>query len=363
LSFEFAIPEFAEDAVASHITTTGVPWKSPRYTDPARDISEPRHRQALSDRYEAIGAPSPVNQVVASVTNAVSADEAPEDGGLTTIASPLEMFALFQSEEKAVPTFRGIAVVQDVPAGDHSLTINGAGVAPHSETVPVSDENDVTAAGVEGEIPVVAQEEAVKMEVDPASADSKLANLAVEDDFAGRLYDAPLTGKDAVYLHQGGAFTTEVRDEAAEIGVFRVNPSEGKGVRLEDVRTGKAPMAEYLADIAAETRDDVAAAVDDEETGGDSATGGTDGGNAVEGLLNALDAVVEAARRAAENAEAGDRGNADQNLETVKTRLQRVSSRLQEARGSLPDDLTRAADRRLDQANQRAEQALQSDKL
>jgi len=26
LSFEFAVPEIVEDAVASHITTTGVPW-------------------------------------------------------------------------------------------------------------------------------------------------------------------------------------------------------------------------------------------------------------------------------------------------------------------------------------------------
>ncbi|MFW6438104.1 MAG: DHH family phosphoesterase, partial [Armatimonadota bacterium] len=31
LSFEFSIPTFAEDAVASHITTAGVPWKDPRY--------------------------------------------------------------------------------------------------------------------------------------------------------------------------------------------------------------------------------------------------------------------------------------------------------------------------------------------
>jgi hypothetical protein len=29
---------------------------------------------------------------------------------------------------------------------------------------------------------------------------------------AGQLYDAPLSGSDAVYVHEGGAFTTELRD-------------------------------------------------------------------------------------------------------------------------------------------------------
>jgi len=36
LSYEFAVPEIVEDAVASHITTTGIPWKQPRYQNPAR---------------------------------------------------------------------------------------------------------------------------------------------------------------------------------------------------------------------------------------------------------------------------------------------------------------------------------------
>ncbi|MFW5978087.1 MAG: hypothetical protein ACOCP2_02480, partial [Halohasta sp.] len=138
LSFEFRIPEFAEDLIASHITTTGVPWKSPRYDSPAADISERRHRQTLSDRYDAIGEPSPFNQVVAKVTTAVSSDDAPDDEGLMTSDSPLEMFALLQSDPEAVPTFQGVAVLQDVPEGEHTFTINGAGVEPHSETVTVA---------------------------------------------------------------------------------------------------------------------------------------------------------------------------------------------------------------------------------
>ncbi|PSP97536.1 hypothetical protein BRC89_11070 [Halobacteriales archaeon QS_4_70_19] len=74
------------------------------------------------------------------------------------------------------------------------------------------------------EIPVVARENAVKMEVDPSEADSDLTDLAVEDDFAGRIYDAPLSGPDAVYVHRGGAYTTEVRDAADGVGAFRVTP-------------------------------------------------------------------------------------------------------------------------------------------
>ncbi|NIC00049.1 hypothetical protein G9C83_10540 [Halobacterium sp. R2-5] len=364
LSFEFAVPEFAEDAFASHITTTAVPWQSTRYDEPASDISEPAHRQALADRYDAIGDASPVNQVVAAVTNAVADDDAPEDEGLTTVSSGVELFALLQSDPEAVPTFNGVAVVQDVPAGEHSLTVNGAGVAPHGETVTVEDGGGPTAAGVDGEIPVVAREHAVKLEVDPSEADSDLTDLAVEDDFAGRLYDAPLSGPDAVYVHRGGAFTTEVRDSDDEVGAFRVNPGDEERVRVEEPRTGKAPLASYLADVAEETRAEVAAVEGDGDSDDrDDDQNGGGRSNAVEGLANALGAVADAARKAAENAEAGDRGNAEQNLDAVATRLENVSRRLSEARGSLPDALARATDNRLEQARRRTEQAQNAEKL
>jgi len=370
LSFEFRIPDFAEDLIASHITTTGVPWKSTRYDAPASDISERRHRQALSDRYDAIGEPSPFNQVIAKVTNTVTSDDAPDDEGVMTSDSPLEMFALLQSEPEAVPTFQGVAVLQDVPEGEHTFTINGAGVEPHSETVTVSGENETTVAGVEGEIPVVARENATKLEVDPSEADSELTNLAVEDDFAGRLYDAPLSGPDAVYVHEGGAFTTELRDSDDELGAVRVNPSDEERVRIDNPRTGKSSLATYLADLAEETSAQVAAVDDDrddddDDRDDDDSTGRSGGGqqNAVRGLANALDAVAEAARRAAEQAQAGERGNADQRLEAVANRLERVETRLAEARGSLPDGVANANDRRLEQARRRAEQARAAKKL
>jgi hypothetical protein len=62
LSFEFSVPQFAEDAVSGHISTAGVPWEQPRYTNPADDITDPNHRAALADRYDPIGAAAPINR-------------------------------------------------------------------------------------------------------------------------------------------------------------------------------------------------------------------------------------------------------------------------------------------------------------
>jgi len=58
LSFEFTVPEFAENAIARHITTAGVPWNQPRYTDPAADVSDPPHRATLAQRYDPIVEPT-----------------------------------------------------------------------------------------------------------------------------------------------------------------------------------------------------------------------------------------------------------------------------------------------------------------
>ncbi|WP_254279247.1 hypothetical protein [Haloarcula marina] len=362
LSFEFAVPKFGEDAIAGHITTTGAPWGQPRYQNPAADITEPNHRAALAERYDAIGEAAAVNTIVATVSDAVTTDDAPEDEGLTTEQSTVEAVTLLESDPEAVPTFGGIAAVQDVPAGEHRLTVNRAGTAPHSETVSVSADGGPTVAGVDGDIPLVARENARKLELDPADADSDLTALAVEDDFAGRLYDVPLSGPDAVYVHSGGAYTTEVRDAEDAVGAFRVNPDPAaeESVRIAEPNTGKASLATFLADIAEETRAAVAATVDDSDDSDDDDGGRT---SSVRGLAQALEAVGEAATRASERARAGDRGNADRQLEAVAERLQRVATRLSEASDDLPDPLSNAARNRLEQATRRTEQARASEKL
>jgi hypothetical protein len=357
LSFEFAVPGFVEDVVAGHITTTDAPWSQPRYANPAADISDPNHRAALAERYDAIGDAAPVNVLVARLTDAVESEDAPAGQGLTTVASTLEGVALLESDPEAVPSFGGVVAVTDVPAGDHRLTVNRAGTAPHAETVSVGDGGDRVLAGVRGEIPLVASERARKLELDPDAADSDLARLAVEDDFAGRLYDAPLDGPDAVYVHAGGAYTAEVRDAADEVGAFRVvpdpDPAADDALRIERPNTGKASLATYLADVSRETQHQVAAA----EGGG----GGRS--ESVDGLAQALGAVADAAERAAERARAGDRGGADRHLETVASRLERVTTRLSAARGDLPPPVSNATDTRLEQSRRRTRQAKRANKL
>ncbi|WP_324664245.1 hypothetical protein [Haloarcula sediminis] len=364
LSFEFAVPEFGEDAVSGHISTTGAPWGQSRYANPAADISEPNHRSALADRYDAIGDAAAINTVVASVSEAVSSADAPEDEGVTTQGSEFEAVALLESDPEAVPTFGGVAAVRDVPAGDHRLTVNRAGAAPHSESVSVADDGSPTAAGVDGEIPLVARENARKVEIDPEDADSELTRFAVEDDFGGRLYDAPLDGPDAAYVHGGGAYTTEVRDTDDAVGADRVNPDpdSDEPVRLGAPNTGKASLASFVVDIAAETQAEVAAIQDgDSDDDDDDDSGGRE--NSIGGLARALGAVVDAAERAAQRAEDGDRRNADRQLETVAARLERVSTKIGEASDDMPDPLSAAARKRLDQATRRTRQARDQSKL
>ena len=118
----------------------------------------------------------------------------------------------------------------------------------------------------------------------------------------------------------------------------------------------RSNVAAFLADIAEETRAAVAAQAAETTDGGGSA-------NAITGLERALGAVVEAARRATERADAGDRADANRQLRVVADRLQRVATRLDEASDDLSDPLSRAARKRLEQANRRTEQARSADKL
>lgn len=398
LSFEFAIPTAVEDAVASHLTAPSAPWEQPRYENPASDISDPAHRRALADRYDAVGDPAPVNTLLARAVEAVPEPDAPDGKGVTTQESRVEAVALVESDAVAVPTFGGLAAVSDLPAGDHRLTVNGAGLAPHSETVAVGEAATgtdataepagtddaaaatgadaaappgVTLAGADGSVPLVAREDATKLAVDPTDSEAELTALAVEDDFAGRLYDAPLSGPDAVYVHRDGAYTTEVRDADDAIGAVRVDPGDEARVPVDRPETGTASLARYVATVAEETRDEVAAELDgrdggDEPSGDGNGGGGNDSdapGNSLRGLVQVLEAIAEGARRAAEQAESGNGEGADARIDAVAMRLERATDRFEAAREGLPPDLAAAAENRFAQLDRRAKQAKRSEKL
>ena len=369
LSFEFAVPEAVEDAVAGHITTTGVPWEQPRYENPALDVSAGNHRSELAARYDAIAdeesfgdaATARLDGVVARVTRATESDDAPDGEGLTTTDAVTESFVLIESDPEAVPTFAGgVAVANGVPEGDHRLTVNGAGQAPHSEELTVAADEPVTTAGVDGEIPLVARESATKVELSDAESDVDVTRNAIEDDFAGRIYDSAVDGSDAVYVHAGGAYTTEVRDADDEVGAYRVNPgSEAAGgeepIRIDRLETGAASLAGFVADVAEETRAEVAAAAaengdGDDDDGGDDDESSGGPSNAVNGLKRALAAAVDQAERAEERAREGDGEGTERRLENVLDRIARIRERLAAAREGLPPGLADATDRRVEQA-------------
>ncbi|GAB3325841.1 hypothetical protein [Haloplanus salinarum] len=398
LSFEFVIPEFAEDAVAGHITTAGTPWQQDRYDDPVADITEPVHRAALADRYDAVSPPAPVNDIVATVTEVVQSPDAPDSAGVTTAETTLEAIALLRSDPVAAPTFRGVAMLRGVETRSHRLTINGAGLAPHEEPVEVGSDGDTpddvttsggptptvtgtddvartaTLAGVDGEIPLVPRGEATKVEVDTEGADTELTALAVDDDFGGRLYEASLSGPDAVYVHRSGAYTAEVRDADDAVGAFRVNPdaADPAPVRIDRPRTGKASLASFVAAITDETAEGLASVGDTDDDDGspsddDASSERGDGGGSetstLGGLLRAMEAVSGAASRAAERAERGDRGGTDRALDALAANLQRAVERFDGLRETLPEPAAEAADRRLRQAQRRTEQAAAAEKL
>ena len=252
LRFEFPVPGFVEDAAASHLSPTDLPWVQPRYERPETDVTDPVHRSTLAERYTSIGPGGPLSRIVGAVREVTASSDAPDGEGVATLEPTVEATALLESDPTPVPTSAG-RVVANVSPGEHRLTLDAAGAAPYAERVR-ADEGKTTRAGVGGAVAVVPNESAVKLRVETA-ADAGVERVRLEDDFAGRLYDAvpDAEGRDAVYAHAGGAYTVEVRDADDVPGAYRANPDPGSDVTLRDVRTGKTPLASFVRDLLSET--------------------------------------------------------------------------------------------------------------
>lgn len=266
LSFSFTVPQFVEDAIAGHITTTGPPWDQPRFSDPSLDISDPQHRAALANRYDPIEAGGDVSRIIGAVREATGADDAPGNNGVALLAPSIETVALLESDPEAVPSFSGVLTLEDTPEGEHRLTVNGAGMAPYSEEL--THEGGTTRAGVEGAIPMSANEDAVKVRGETAEG-TALAAVALDDDFAGTVYDGRPAGEGdrfGIYAHRDGAYTAEIRDESGQQGALRVNPNpDDESIDLSGIETGKVALTDFLLRFLVETRLQVAAIRDDED--------------------------------------------------------------------------------------------------
>ncbi|ESP88327.1 hypothetical protein K933_09397 [Candidatus Halobonum tyrrellensis G22] len=256
LSFEFSVPSFAEDAIASHITASSLPFDQPRFSDPLADVTDLDHRRAMVDRFGLDAGDGPTDLVVAAVREARPAADAPEGNGIETRESRAEGVALLESEPTAVPTFNGVVALRGVAAGEHRLTVNAAGVAPYAQRLD-HDGAGTTTAGADGDVVVSANEDAVKLRFDASDPEApSVASLAVTDDFGGTVYDGrPADGdRVGVYVHRAGAYTAEVTDGEGRTGTYRVNPAPDQTTAtVANVETGKAAAARFLATLLAET--------------------------------------------------------------------------------------------------------------
>ncbi|WP_255148891.1 hypothetical protein [Halorarius halobius] len=340
LSFEFAVPGFVEDRVASHITTTETPWTQPRYENPLADVTDASHREALADRYGLDISGGFADAVVGRVEELVGGTDGRlrgADGSDDTVAgaasvslsaTETEALCLLESPDPtAVPTARGVFGLVDVAEQDHRLTVNGPGYAPRSERFPVGGDDPVQ-AGVEGNVTLVRNDAAVKVRADPG--DTEVARTRLTDDFAGRIYDAtpPTDGEFAVYVHREGSYSLELEDEAGDTGAYRVDPDESDEQVTVEVETGQASLASYLVDYLAESarlaREFESEESDDEDEDGDR------GGRSRESVAAKFDSAKGAAERAAEFASEGDRKQANEQLSTVVERLNTVVEFLQD---------------------------------
>ncbi|MFT4884912.1 MAG: hypothetical protein ACI8U4_002430, partial [Natronomonas sp.] len=328
----------------------------------------------------------PTTSFVGALGEAVEDADAPDGNGVTTTATGTLAFCLLESDPTAAPSVGGAVVMQDVEPGEHRLTVNAPGTAPYSERLSVGDKGEApTTLGADGKVTVVANENAVKIDGD-SSDGPDIQRVAIEDDFGGRLFDFKPDSPDkfAAYVHGGGAYTTEIRDTDDTPGAYRVNPSGEKRRTIEDPQTGKASLASFVANISTETADQAPEFAGDDDTSDDGDTDDTDddqtetptnGGGATEdpladpddidvsgldGLQRALQAVADSAQMAAERAEQSDTRGADRALEAARTRLEKVGEALQ--KNDFNETLTTTVQNRLEQADRRIEQALETEK-
>jgi hypothetical protein len=258
LSFEFAVPGFVENSIASHITSVGIPWEQERYTDPLADVTDPSHRQ----RVDGTSPEGLTNRVVGRVRQLDSGssgalgrvtDEARQslDDAITVSLSglPVECAVRLASEgPEATVTRNGVFGYLHVDPGEHLLVVNGPGYAPIGQRF-VHD-GGLFQAGSDGELTVVAREDTGWIRGDGRETNG-VSHVRVIEDYAGVVYDGRPVENDrfAVAVHRDGRYTVEVVDADGRPGAYRVGPDtfdDGFEDLRESIETGKASLTTTL---------------------------------------------------------------------------------------------------------------------
>jgi len=260
LSFEFAVPGFVEDAVASHITSVGIPWEQARFTDPLADVTDPAHRRRI-DGAEPTGL---TNRVVGRVRQLKAGTAGALDGvtdgatdavagvaGVSLFPPPTEVAVRLASEDPTATVTRGgVFEYLRVEPGPHLLVANGPGYAPIASRF--THDGGVVSVGGDGELAVVASEDAGWVRGD-ARETGGVARVRVVEDYAGTVYDGEPVEPDrfAVAVHRAGRYTVEVVDREGNRGAYRVTPDsfddDGNATRNR-VRTGRLALARTLVE-------------------------------------------------------------------------------------------------------------------
>ena len=366
LGFEFAIPGFVEDALASHITSVGIPWEQERFTDPLSDVTDPAHRRRIDGsepsglRNRLVGR---VRQLRAGTDGALDgvadgAQEAVTDvAGVSLFPPPVEAAVRLASEDPTATVTRGgVFGYLHVESGPHQLVVNAPGLEPLAERF-VHDGGLVRAGG-DGELAVVASEDAGWIRGD-ARETGGIERIRVIEDYAGVVYDGKPAETDrfAVAVHREGRYTVEVVDRDGRLGAYRVTPGSfgdaGETVR-EDIRTGKTALARTLRDELDEL---YALAESLAGSGEDTANEDRDADGDDNPVLDRLARARREADAAVTAAENGEERNADDLLSNVVSLLAEVREILvSDGQGGYDDAAVAAIDPKalagIDRANQ-----------
>ncbi|MFD1647514.1 hypothetical protein [Haloarchaeobius litoreus] len=315
LSFEFVIPGFVEDRFASFLTSVGIPWQQPRFSDPLDDVTDPAHRRYI-DGSEPSGLLDRVvgraRQLGSGATGALdgvadSAQDALADVATVSLFGlPVEAAVRLASEDPVATVTRdGAFGYLHVAPGEHLLALNGPGYAPLAQRFV--HEGGTFRAGSDGELTLVANEDAGWIRGDGRTANG-ITHVRVVEDYAGVVYDGDPAEDDrfAVAVHRDGHYTVEVVDGDGRLGAYRVTPDsfdENGDVVREVVETGKLSLATTL-------RDELVALLELARSLADAASGG---GEVRERLAQAL----EAAEGATAAAQRGDGRTTDRQLSTT----------------------------------------------